>query len=100
MPCPVAGGGTVVRMNGLVVGCALRQPANALATRMTAQGRFIGQTPFAPASRALKRALLAMTRHAVRSTSEAENFRSDLTFWNDEMGFPKDGVDTSWGAKG
>jgi hypothetical protein len=46
MPCPVAGGGTVVRKNGLVAGCELRQPASA-AMRRTAQGHFIGQTPAA-----------------------------------------------------
>jgi hypothetical protein len=45
-PGVVAGGGTVVRKNGLVVGCAVRQLASVAAVRMTAQYRFIGQTPF------------------------------------------------------
>ena len=45
-PGVVAGGGTVVRRNGLVAGCELRQLANKQATKRTAQGRYIGTTPF------------------------------------------------------
>jgi hypothetical protein len=45
MPDVVAGGATVVRMNGFVVGCELRQLTNVAAVRRTAQGRFIRNTP-------------------------------------------------------
>jgi hypothetical protein len=53
MPCPVAGGGTVVRKNGFVVGCELRQPATTNAARTIAH-RFIAHAPKCPTSRAGK----------------------------------------------
>jgi hypothetical protein len=52
-PVVVAGGGTVVRINGLVAGWLLRQLASVAAVKMTAQYRFIGRTPFRRACRNL-----------------------------------------------